>query len=498
MPLFAMVVFATALSAGAARADDAAVVPPVEPPPNPNTVPSANPMSLFGSQRGAGSTVGFGRIGNSWYFQLDPFLQLNFGKLGLAVQVPLDLLSPLPVPTAADKASAIDHVIYRQDFPRLTVDTYGHYLAMIRMVRWGEPSDPFYFQWGQFLGETIGHGTVVDRYDNALDPNNPKAGLAFAVNTDYAGGEVFTDNLAWPSTELLAGRLYVRPLAIAGMGTWAKKWAVGVTFADDRTAPEGESPGAFESAGPPFATGSEVLPTRPAMVIGVDTEYRLLDTSVLSLTPYVDLNDERTQAGSWGLHVGVLGRFAIPIANAVRIWARLEYRLMQPGYIPDYFDAIYDVQRGAYPVSSTLLVDKAAAALYLAPEGPQGLRHMVHGIYGEATVDVLSLVQAGATFSAIPQVPESGNLMVFATLPHLGPVKVSAYYLHENFATTKDFFTLDDHSSLSGIVMYDIVGPLWVYAAITRTWVADAGSDGAVHYDPLTTESFGLEVYAPF
>jgi hypothetical protein len=489
---------AAALAIPAAALADDAVVPPVEPPPNPNTVPLTNPVALFGPKPAFATTFGFGRIGGSWYFQLDPYLQMDFGKFGFAVQVPLDLLSPLPHPNTGDWNSAYGHVVRREDFPPLNVDTYGHYLALIRMIRWGEPGDPFYLQYGQFYGETIGHGTVVDRYDNVLDPNNSKPGLAIGVDLkDYGTLELFTDNIAWPATELLAGRIAVRPLGIAGMGDWARKWAVGLTFADDRTAPEAP----LRESCPPVCTGAMAIAptlTRPAMVVGIDTDYRVLDTSVVALTPYVDLNDELAQVQSWGLHIGVLGRFAIPVANAVRLWARLEYRLMQPGYIPDYFGPLYDVQRFAYPVSPALTTAQASAALLLAPHGPEGLTHLQHGIYGEATVDVLHLVQAGATFSAIPAVPESGNLMVFASLPSLGPVTVSAYYLHQNFETAKEFFRIDDRSSLSGVIMFDVFGPLWVLAAITRSWVASTGADGVVSYEPVTTESFGVETYLPF
>ena len=107
-------------------------------------------------------------------------------------------------------------------------------------------------------------------------------------------------------------------------------------------------------------------------------------------------------------------------------------------------------------------------------------------------------MQAGGTFRATPGVSESGNMMLFATLPHLGPVKVSAYYLHNNFEAAKELTKLDDRTSLAGVVMFDVWGPFWLMADVTRSYIANEHSDGTVTYSPQTTEAFGVTTYFPF
>ena len=290
----------TLLTAGVARADEAP--PPVEipagPPPNAVSVPLSNPTLLFGPQRAATFGLGFGKIGDSSYFQFSGYLNLVFGKLTLGISAPFNLLSPFPKPDPADKASAYGGVLRSQDWPKPSVDNYGHYLALVRNIQWGNPQDPFYVQYGQFFGATMGHGTIMDRYDNALDVNNPKPGLAAAVNSSkYGGLEVFTDDIAWPSTTILAARAYARPLGIAGFGPAGQKWAVGVTYAEDRLAPRQLLPiGSIISsdAAAGLTLSPPTDPRQSATVWGVDTEYEVFRNDIFGLTPYIDINNERT------------------------------------------------------------------------------------------------------------------------------------------------------------------------------------------------------------
>src|SRR4051812_42377309 len=113
-----------------------ATPPPSSPPPSPNAMPQSNPMALFGGKRAISMGVGYGQIGSSWYLQFRPYLQLEFGKLGIGVALPINLLGPIPRPTTADQHSAYGGVLRSQDFPSPNLNNYGHYLALVRSLRW--------------------------------------------------------------------------------------------------------------------------------------------------------------------------------------------------------------------------------------------------------------------------------------------------------------------------------------------------------------------------
>jgi len=114
------------------------------------------------------------------------------------------------------------------------------------------------------------------------------------------------------------------------------------------------------------AQGNPIIPNQQAIyAIGVDTEFEVVRNSLLSLIPYVDFN--RIAGAGNGLHAGVLSDVRLPVPLLeMNVQAKLEYRMMQPGYIPEYFDQTYDIGRVQYAVqqgASTTYVAKYDAAL---------------------------------------------------------------------------------------------------------------------------------------
>jgi hypothetical protein len=335
-------------------------------------------------------------------------------------------------------------------------------------VRYGHKRDPLYVQYGLLFGATIGHGTLVDRYNNSLDQSQPRAGLALDVNTRWGGFESLVGNLTDPSASVAGGRAYVRPFGGADRPI-ASRWAVGVSVLGDRGAPREMVQG---------TDGRSVVgKSAPLTVYGVDTEVEVFSNDVLQLVPYSDLNFQ--PAGN-GWHTGVLGRFRFPLLGALKLWSRLEYRLLQPGYVPEYFDAAYDLQRYAYPIAATGdLVPKAAAGEKLAATGGD----LRGSYYGEASADLLGIFQLGAYHSRTPSIPRSGTLVAYATVPAFQKLKVSAYYLKKNFDGWSEIATLDDRSALTGQALYrlfDAPLPTSLSALFQRRWQTDAET-GALH-----------------
>jgi len=451
---------------------------PMGPPPSAETNPLGNPVALFSGAKTVGASLGGGQMDGDWYVQGSASLDFDLGDIGIGVLVPLNLLaySAKEPPKREDKTYF--NVLRKSDWPSPNADNYGRYLALVRYLRYGHKRDPVYAYYGQVNAASLGHGTILDRYSNSLDPNRPRRGLALDLNADFGGVETFVNDVAWPATNVFGARAYVRPLG------WGEKptpllgsWAVGASIVDDHDAPLAlASDGGVDAAGLPKASKTS------RVVVGVDTEIELLRNALLEVIPYIDYNFQ-LGAGS-GLHAGTLGN--IRLSALASLWARLEYRYMAPDYIPSYFDTFYDQQRYAYSVGSGQVPKAAAGAVLKAISG-----NWHHGIYGDATLQVLGLVQAGAQLYGTPGVKDSKTVTVFATLPKADFFKVAAWYMRKDFDAWGDIVALDQKSRLSALGLVKLMGPLYLMALFQRGWSVDAAGKVA----SSDTWRFGLQTY---
>jgi hypothetical protein len=439
-------------------------------PPTPNTNPSLNPAALLGQQQGLTALLGLGQLDGDLWLQGSTLLDFDLGDVGVGLGLPLNLLVKAQDESTRN-AKTYFGVLRRDDYPALSQQTLGHYARMLRSVRYGHKRAPLYAQYGLLYGATVGHGTVVDRYNNSLDQSQPRAGLALDVNTRWGGFESLIGDLTDPAASVAGARAYVRPLGGADRPLMSR-WAVGVSVFGDRTAPRSLKQDAGKTV-----VGEDGLPVAeaaaPFTVYGIDSEFEVFSNDVLQLVPYTDLNFQ--PAGN-GWHTGVMGRFRFPVFGALKLWSRLEYRLLQPGYIPEYFDAAYDLQRYAYPVTAAGdLTPKAAAGTQLAASG----NDLRGSYYGEASADLLGVFQLGAYHSRTPSIPNSGSLVVFATVPAFQKLKLSAYYLKKNFDGWNEIATLDDRSALTGQALYKLFDaplPTYLSALFQRRWTTDTGT----------------------
>lgn len=484
------------LALGLSSTPAAASGPPTGAPPSPNTNPLSNPQALFGQRQAATAAMTGGLLDGDLYLQATANFDLTLGKVGLGLQVPLNLLI-WPIESPSRDHAAYWGVIRKADWPVPSLDNYSNYLRLVRYVRYGVKRDPLYVHFGQMYGSSLGHGTIIDRYNNSLDVNRPRSGLAVDVNAKGWGFETFVNDIAWPSTSILGLRGYVRPVALAGQKIpILDKWAIGVSATSDISAP---SQYASDTATEARHNGYEVrdgvmIPVDPRhrTILGVDMEVEVLHNSIISLIPYTDFNWQ-LGAGA-GLHLGTMANFRIPLFGALDLWSKLEYRVMQPGYIPNYFDSLYDLQRFAFPVGNGLMQPKADAHRLLAPNGNGDFGDLTHGILGEASVRVLGMIEAGATYWDTPGLENAKNLMVFLTLPKFQTLKLSAFYVRKNFDDVEDIIAFDERSVLTAAAMYRIFGPLYFLASFSRTWRVDEAT-GTI--EGVNDFGFGIQTYFP-
>jgi hypothetical protein len=316
---------------------------------------------------------------------------------------------------------------------------------------------------------------LVNRYSNSLSLDHPKVGVAFDVNTEFVGFETLTDWVGNPS--LMAGRTYIRPF---GDMPVLRGWAIGVSGATDRRAPVGLT-GPLQAD----SKGNPIIPNQQAVyALGVDTEFEVVRNSLISVIPYTDFN--RIAGAGNGLHAGVLTDVRLPVPLLeMNVQAKLEFRMMQPGYIPEYFDQTYDIGRVQYAVqqgSSTTYMAKYDAARRTTDSS-----FSQSGFHGELAVNLAGFLQVGGLYEDRQGDPNGASLGLFAILPKFDVVKASAYYLRKNMKSGfGDAFRLDERSLLAASLAYRMVGPLYFRADFRREWVLPPGETQIRAVDSFT------------
>ena len=437
----------------------------------------ADPSQLFTGQSGAFFGLGVNDIqGEGLYAATIVNTEFSLGPVGLGLSLPLNLLVWNNDKCCDGKTTREDKayggILRRRDW-----DEPQDYTKFVRFVRYGHKRDPVYLLAGQLWGASIGHGTLVNRYSNSLNLDHPKFGLALDVNTDWFGFETLTDYVADPT--ILGGRVYLRPFGretdILG------RWSVGATMVADRNAPRALLRNPDGSLGQDDK-GNPIISIKDTVYAGgVDTEFEVLHNSIISLIPYVDLN--RIVGAGNGLHAGILADLYLPIpVLELSVQARLEYRMMQPGYIPEYFDQQYDLGRIQYavttPAGGTAYTPKydAAQAAHQAATDKNSIDRK--GYYGELALGFAGVLQVGGLYQNYDGASDGASLGLFATLPKFDTIKLSAYYLRKNMKSGfDDAFKLDERSLLAASAAVKMFGPVYLRADFSRRWQLQPGSD---------------------
>jgi len=183
----------------------------------------------------------------------------------------------------------------------------------------------------------------------------------------------------------------------------------------------------------------------------------------------------------------------------VGVQAKLEYRMMQPGYIPEYFDQFYDLGRVQYAMqgaAGTTYVSKYDAAV-AARNGANGdTSFSQRGYYGELAFNLAGMMQIGGLYQDRQGDPNGASMGLFATVPYFDVIKVSAYYLRKNMKSGfDDAFQLDARSLLAASLAYKVWGPVYFRADFRRQWVLLPGQTQITAVDSFTA---GMATFIAF
>ena len=293
----------------------------------------------------------------------------------------------------------------------------GQILKSLKLTAW---EGAFKLRAGALSHVRLGHGTIVNDYSNDLHPDHRQAGTTATLAIGAVSATAIVSNLL--ATRLFAGSVTLEPLSILG--------------------PQNDRLHLLVSGAVDLA---ETRDAAPPNTLGLGVDVAALRTSTLKLAPYFDANlAGRNQAG--GLHAGLLADLTL---GSAELSFKLEWRRAFSGYLPEYFDATYEVERFVYSAAASDSDSKASAVLPTA-----------NGYRGEISMR-LGPVKGEAALSARPGGGGDASLLINV---EQGPLQLAAFiadrgFLMEGHAPT--VFALSE-------VRYRLTDQLYGWAAASQ------------------------------
>lgn len=347
---------------------------------------------------------------------------------------------------------------------------FSDYLSLIRYLRYGLKNDPVYIKLGALDYHTIGHGTIMNRYNNSPSFDSRKIGLVADIDFGQFGFESIYGTFG--EGGIFGIRGYVRPLQFSTATDLPilRNLELGATYAVDFNKYAGVLGGNYNPATNEF----QITEDKGSLsIIGFDIGFPVIKSSLLTLTPYIDYN-KIIDFGS-GVATGL--KFDLDGLGLVSAYAKLERRFNGDNYIPSYFNSFYEIDRFKVFSDEGTFASKVQM-LALGVEADDGW-------FGELFVRVLNMFDVVGSYQRLDKTPNSGILHLSSEIaPEDMPFVLRAGYDKVRIGAEDDIFTLDDRSYLYSELGYKPVPYLLVSIVYhwTFTPVRDAG-DNIIDYE---------------
>jgi hypothetical protein len=410
-----------------------------------------------GSEIDAG--MGLTWIDNQSYYVISFQPDISIGKFGIGLGI---------------------NLLYNPDTGKLRGEDWDEaydVARLIRYLRWGRKGDPLYARVGALDNTRIGHGFLLNFYNNQIFYDERKLGLLVDADLGYGGVETMTSNLG--RLELLGGRGYIRPLHGTQIPV-LKNAAIGATYITDTDPDQWRDSKDAVSA------------------YGVDIEFPLVKTEIFKTLLYAD--HAKIQDWGSGQMVGFGTEFDL-LGGWLRLGFNLERRFLGKHFISNYYGPFYEVLRystvgelwefyeslGGEPNEILLQTLKGYFAdlgydVSLFPEDVEDLLPYIEdwqvtkemllpmmsesrkGWYFGLGAEVFHLVNLFGSYQVIDEQENSGMLHLGAMLSQSVPfIALEATYDKRGIGNFKDVRTLDYRSVARVGIGYKVTPYILLY-----------------------------------
>jgi hypothetical protein len=230
-------------------------------------------------------------------------------------------------------------------------DEVSDFAKIVRYITAGGEEQPFYLNVSRLYGQSVGHGTVVRRYNPNLDFDTTRVGITFDGYRKYVGVESMVNDVLDPDVFGILG--FVRPFEDSEV-TALHALSFGVQATVGRHVPRtlAYEEGLWKpTAGTPIPrldadSKLDVVADDTVTFLGFDVETKLWRTRSADLKIYFDA--QKMQDHGSGYTLGSLWRFSFGEPGWMALRVRAEAYVDDADYLPSFFDGFYDVQKLQY------------------------------------------------------------------------------------------------------------------------------------------------------
>ncbi|MBN2626860.1 MAG: FecR domain-containing protein [Spirochaetales bacterium] len=358
----------------------------------------------------------------------------------------------------------------------MVADIFGDLFLKIRYLKYGRQRDPFYFNFGNYSRVNLGHGILMNNYENNSEfPAIRKVGLNMGFYGSRAALELVGEDLSRPTRQVVGGRF-----AFSLLGPLA----MGISGAADLDPVRDLSPD----------TDQTTIDKDPLLLnFAIDLELPLVERPVLALVFYADgaslipsVNGEfqtdflydSSKEGvdafkNYGASAGAMG-------HVFSLDYRIEYQYADGIFRHGFYNSTYDKMRGERVKEILAYLD--------SPTDPDPRQ----GVYGNAGLSLANILYLSGGYSwqwnADGMDLDNDYLQLQLSLePDVIPV-VGIYgsigYSRTGLARSVSRGSvplIDDKTTFMGEVVYPVSDYLDIAAVLTSALVRD--DEGNIIYD---------------
>jgi hypothetical protein len=414
---------------------------------------------LMDSASSIKTSFGLTQIGGETFVGLRLQPEFRIGKFGFGLDIPLQ---------------------FNLNTREFRNEEFKGGIEVVRLIRYftfgRKKQDPLYVRVGDLTGVSLGYGTLINNYSNSPSFEYRKFGVNMDIN--FAKGMVGVEGLYSDinGANLLGIRPYVRPLRTTKIPI-VRTLELGASFVSDR-GKNADSTGFF-------------LKQNGMRANAYDVGLTFLNTSFIKLVGYAqtsqlnrvesDTLDQTLQAtgltynkgtgSSAGLSakMNVAGTFFMVDARIERLWYNNHY-------LPQFFDAIYEINKDSKILSLATAESK-------------------QGIYGNLGIILFSKFRLNGSLLMPDQITPQTPALVQVGLEAAqiaDKLTISGNYIKGGLTDLGDAFTLDQRSLANVNAVYAL--SRFFYVGVDYRWTFAKLEDGTIKATDYVRPFFGLSI----
>lgn len=424
-----------------------------------NDLATVDPQAiLMDSLSSIRSSFGLTQIGGETYVGLRLQPEFRIGKFGVGLDIPFQF--------------NLNTREFRNDEFKGGVEV----LRLIRYFTFGKKKeDAVYVRVGDLTGVSLGYGTLINNYSNSPSFELRKFGVNADINfRGIIGVEGLYSDVN--GSNLLGLRPYVRPLRTTKIPI-IRSLELGASFVSDR-GKNADSTGVFlQQKGMranAYDVGLTFLNTRFIKLVGYAQTSQLQRIESDTLDRYLTENTLSYKKGT-GSSAGLSAKMNIA-GTFFMVDARIERLWYNNHYLPQFFDAIYEINK-----------DAKIASL--------GIAQSTEGIYGSLGIILFSKFRLNGSLLMPDVVSEQTPALVQVGLEAAQlaeKLTISGNYIKGGLTDLNDAFTLDSRSQANINANYQL--SRFFYVGIDYRWTFARLEDGSIKATDYVRPFFGLSI----